>query len=74
VPKTCILLNAPKNELDAILKIVPSENPTVSNLASGDWVDIIAVMDKKEIRYVIPKLKEHGAKSIVEIPLSKIVE
>ena len=74
VPKTCLMLNAPKNKLDAILKILPSENPTISTLASGDWVDIIVVMNKKEVRYIIPKLKEHGAKSIVEIPISKIVE
>jgi len=74
VPKTCLMLNAPKDELDAILEILPSENPTVSTLASGDWIDIVAVMDKKEVRYIIPKLKEHGVKSIVEIPVSKIVE
>jgi len=74
VPKTCLMLNAPKDELDAILKILPSDNPTVSTLASGNWIDIVAVIDKKEVRYIIPKLKEHGAKSIVEIPVSKIVE
>ena len=74
VPKTCLMLNAPKSQLDAILDILPSENPTISTLASGDWVDIVAVMDKKEVRYIIPKLKEYGAKSIVEIPVSKIVE
>jgi len=74
VPKTCLMLNAPKNELEAILEILPSENPTISTLASGNWVDIVAVLNKKEVRYIIPKLKEHGAKSIVEIPVSKIVE
>ncbi|SFV53612.1 ATP phosphoribosyltransferase [hydrothermal vent metagenome] len=74
VPKTCLMLNAPKDELDAILEILPNDNPTVSTLASGDWIDIVAVIDKKEVRYIIPKLKEHGAKSIVEIPVSKIVE
>ena len=74
VPKTCLMLNAPKNELDFILDILPSDNPTVSTLASGDWVDIVAIIDKKEVRYIIPRLKEHGAKSIVEIPVSKIVE
>ncbi len=74
VPKVCLMLNAPEAALDAILEILPSENPTISNLAKGDWVDIMAVMDKNTLRYVIPKLKEHGAKSIIEIPVSKIVE
>jgi ATP phosphoribosyltransferase len=68
------MLNAPTNELDAILEILPNENPTISHLAKGDWIDIMAVVDKKVLRDIIPKLKEHGAKSIVELPVSKIVE
>jgi ATP phosphoribosyltransferase len=74
VPKVCLMLNAPQDKLDAIMEILPSDNPTVSSLAKGDWVDIMAVMDKNVLRYVIPQLKEQGAKSIVEIPVSKIVE
>jgi ATP phosphoribosyltransferase len=74
VPKVCIMLNAPKNELDAIIKIIPNENPTISELAKGDWVDVVAVVNKSVLRDLIPKLKEHGAKSIVEMPVSKIVE
>jgi len=74
VPKVCLMLNAPQDRLDAIMEILPSDNPTVSSLAKGDWVDIMAVMDKNVLRYVIPQLKEQGAKSIVEIPVSKIVE
>ena len=74
VPKVCLMLNAPQAKLDAILEVLPSDNPTVSSLAKGDWVDVMAVVDKSTLRYVMPKLKEHGAKSIVEIPVSKIVE
>jgi ATP phosphoribosyltransferase len=74
VPKVCLMLNAPQDRLDTIMEILPSDNPTVSSLAKGDWVDIMAVMDKSVLRYVIPQLKEQGAKSIVEIPVSKIVE
>ncbi len=74
VPKVCLMLNAPEAELEAILKILPNDNPTVSHLAKGDWVDVMAVVDKGNLRDLIPKLKEHGAKSIVEIPVSKIIE
>ncbi|MEA3419002.1 MAG: ATP phosphoribosyltransferase [Campylobacterota bacterium] len=74
VPKVCLILNAPHNELDSILEILPSDNPTVSHLAKGDWVDVMAVVDKSTLRDVIPKLKEHGAKSIAEMPVSKIIE
>jgi ATP phosphoribosyltransferase len=74
VPKVCLMLNAPEAELEAILEILPNDNPTVSHLAKGDWIDVMAVVDKSFLRDVIPKLKEHGAKSIVEIPVSKIIE
>jgi len=74
VPKVCLMLNAPEAELEAILEILPNDNPTVSHLAKGDWVDVMAVVDKSNLRDLIPKLKEHGAKSIVEIPVSKIIE
>jgi len=73
-PVSCLMLNAPHAQLDTILEILPSENPTVSNLAKGDWVDVMAVVDQSTLRYVIPKLKEQGARAIVELPVSKIVE
>ena len=74
VPKVCLMLNAPQTELESILKILPNDNPTVSHLAKGDWIDVMAVVDKRTLRDVIPRLKEHGAKSIVEIPVSKIID
>ncbi len=74
VPKACLMLNAPADKLEAIMEVLPSENPTVSSLAKGDWVDIMAVVDKSVLRYLIPQLKELGARSVVEIPVSKIVE
>ena len=73
VPKICIMMNAKEADLSKILEILPSENPTISHLAKGDWVDIMAVVDKKMLRDILPKLKECGAKSIVEIPVSKII-
>jgi ATP phosphoribosyltransferase len=74
VPMSYLTLNAPEAELEAILKILPSENPTISHLARGEWVDIQAVVEKKTLREIIPQLKAHGAKAIVELPVSKIVE
>ena len=74
VPKACLMLNAPEAQLENILQILPSENPTISHLAKGDWIDVMAVLDKRTLRDVIPKLKAHGARSIVEIPVSKIID
>ena len=73
IPKVCIMMNVPSNKLEEILAVLPLENPTVSHLAKGDWLDVMAVMDKKVLRDVLPKLKEHGAKSIAELPVNKII-
>ncbi len=74
VPKVCLMMNVPQNTLEEIIKVLPSENPTISHLAKGDWIDIMAVVDKSTLRSLLPALKEHGAKSIVELPVSKIIE
>ncbi len=74
IPKACIMMNVPKDSLDLVLDILPSQNPTVSNLAKGNWIDVMAVMDKRVLRDVLPKLKEAGAKSIVELPINKIID
>ena len=73
IPKVCIMMNVPSSKLEDILALLPAENPTVSHLAKGDWVDIMAVMDKKVLRDVLPKLKAQGAKSITELPINKII-
>jgi len=74
VPMSYLSLNAPEAELEEILEILPSDNPTVSHLAKGNWVDIQAVVEKRTLREIIPRLKALGARSIVELPISKIVE
>jgi len=74
ITKVCIMMNIPSDKLNEILEILPSENPTVSHLAKGEWIDIMAVMDKKVLREVLPKLKACGAKSIVELPINKIID
>jgi len=74
VPKVCLMMNIPADQLENILEILPSENPTISHLAKGDWIDIMAVVDSSVVRYLIPQLKELGAKAIVELPVSKIID
>lgn len=74
VPKVCIMLNAPEARLTEILEVLPCEMPTVSHLSKGDWVDITAVIDKNTLRDVLPLLKAQGARSIIELPISKIID
>ena len=69
-----LMMNAPKENLDKILKLFPDKNPTISTLADESWVDILVIFKKERVRELIPKLKELGVNSIVEFPLNKYIE
>ena len=67
-------LNAPKDKVDEIIRILPSLNfPTVSNLYNTEWVSIESVLHEKEVRKIIPELIKQGAEGIIEYPLNKII-
>lgn len=69
-----IKLNAPKDRLDEIIKVLPSLNfPTVSSLYNTDWVSIESVLNEKEVRRIVPELLKNGAEGIIEYPLNKII-
>lgn len=69
-----IKMNAPKEKLEEIIKVLPSLNyPTVSHLYNSSWISIESVLHEKEVRKIIPKLIELGAEGIVEYPLNKII-
>jgi ATP phosphoribosyltransferase len=42
-------------------------------LSDADWVALNTILEEREVREVIPKLKAVGATGIVEYPLSKVV-
>lgn len=72
--KAGLMLNVKKSNLKAVLKILPAlESPTISELSESDWVAINTIVNEKEIRELIPELKQLGAAGIVEFPLNKIV-
>ena len=69
-----LMLNAPKDKLDAILKVLPSDKkPTVAELSDKDWVDINVILEETLVREIVPDLKQAGAEDIVEYPLNKII-
>ena len=72
--KVGIMLNAPKDKLDEITKIFPSDKkPTVSELNDPKWVAINVILEEKLVRDFVPDLKKAGAEDIVEYPLNKII-
>jgi ATP phosphoribosyltransferase len=69
-----LMMNVKRKDLDNVLKILPAlQKPTISELSNQDWVDINTIIEEKEVREIIPKLKESGASGIVEYPLNKII-
>jgi ATP phosphoribosyltransferase len=69
-----LMMNAPKEKLDAIVAELPALNfPTISHLSDPNWVAVNTILEEAVVRDVIPKLKAAGATGIVEYPLSKVV-
>ncbi len=72
--KVGLMLNVEKQNLDAVLKVLPAlKNPTISHLSDGNWLALNTILDESTVRTIIPRLKDAGAQGIVEYPLNKIV-
>ncbi len=72
--KIGLKLNAPKDTLEAILKILPAEkSPTISALADGTWVAVEVIVEEKQERELIPLLKRAGATGFISYPLNKVI-
>jgi ATP phosphoribosyltransferase len=68
-------LNVAATELTAVTAMLPAmSSPTITSLARGDMNAVEAVVPKRGVNTLIPALKAAGARDILEIPISKIVE
>ncbi len=73
--KVGLMMNVPKDQLKGVLTLLPAlQNPTVSNLASDEWVDVNTIVNESVVRQIIPRLKAAGARGIVEYPLNKVID
>ena len=69
-----ILLNAPNNKLDEIVKILPGmKSPTILPLAEEGWSSVHTVIQKNKFWDVIDELKAIGAEGILVNPIEKMV-
>ncbi|HEX7105695.1 MAG TPA: ATP phosphoribosyltransferase [Acidothermaceae bacterium] len=73
--KVLIKLNVSDSQLNDVLAVLPSMgSPTVTALASGTMHAVESVVEKKGVNMLIPTLKAAGARDILELDISKIVE
>jgi ATP phosphoribosyltransferase len=67
-------LNAPKEKLEQLVKLLPSLNaPTVSPLYQSDWFAVETVVASSVVRDLIPELLKNGGEGIIEYPLNKVI-
>ncbi|MFO0948363.1 MAG: ATP phosphoribosyltransferase [Planctomycetota bacterium] len=73
--KVGLMMNVRKPDLPRILDLLPSlKNPTISPLADETWVAVNTILDEKQVRDLLPRLKIAGAQGIVETPINKIID
>jgi ATP phosphoribosyltransferase len=68
-------LNVGSADLDAVLALLPAmASPTVTRLAHDNMSAVETVVPRRGVNTLIPALKSAGARDILELPISKIVE
>lgn len=72
--KVGLKMNAPRANLQEICGLLPSLHaPTISQQTDPAWVSLEVILDEKQARDLIPRLKRRGASGIVEYPLNKVI-
>jgi len=72
--KIGLKMNVPAAKLNEIVSFLPAEkSPTVSKLADEAWVAVEVILEDKQERELIPRLKRAGATGIITYPLNKVI-
>jgi ATP phosphoribosyltransferase len=72
--KKYILLNAPNEQLDNIIKVLPGmTSPTIMPLAKEGWSSLHSVIADDDFWEVIGNLKKSGAEGILVLPIEKMI-
>ncbi|MFN5475569.1 MAG: ATP phosphoribosyltransferase [Sphingobacteriales bacterium] len=69
-----ILLNAPNDNLDEIVSILPGmKSPTILPLAESGWSSVHSVVSEDTFWDIIEQLKAAGAQGILVVPIEKMI-
>ena len=69
-----LMMNVPKNKLDAVMKILPEgKKPTIAELTDSNWIDLTVILEERLVREIAPDLKAIGVEDIVEYSINKII-
>ena len=66
-------MNVPSNKVEEVSSLLPSLHaPTVNELTDSAWVAIETVVERQDVRTLIPKLRVAGAAGILELDLRNV--
>jgi len=72
--KVGLKMNVPESKLADVISFLPAEkSPTISRLSDGEWVAVEVILEEKQERELIPRLKRAGATGIIAYPLNKVI-
>jgi ATP phosphoribosyltransferase len=72
--KIGLKMNVPQEKLAEVIAFLPAEkSPTVSRLADDAWAAVEVILEEKQERELIPRLKRAGATGIITYPLNKVI-
>jgi ATP phosphoribosyltransferase len=72
--KVGLKMNVPESKLADVISFLPAEkSPTISRLADSDWVAVEVILEEKQERELIPRLKRAGASGIFTYSLNKVI-
>ncbi len=67
-------MNVPEEKVKDVMEILPSLNaPTMSHLYQSNWLAVEVVVNRDQVRELIPALMKRGAEGIIEYPLHKVI-
>lgn len=72
--KVGLKMNCPESILAEVTGFLPAEkSPTISRLNTPGWVAIEVILEEKQERELIPRLKRAGATGIITYPLNRVI-
>ncbi|MDD5439013.1 MAG: ATP phosphoribosyltransferase [Candidatus Omnitrophica bacterium] len=73
--KVGLKMNVHSKNLARVLSLLPAmKKPTIAQLSDKNWCDVDTIISEKDVKILIPRLKEAGAEGIVEYPLNKVID
>lgn len=71
--KVVLKMNVPAARIDEISGLLPSLHaPTVAHLTDPEWLAVETVVDRHQVRTLVPKLKAVGAQGVLELAVNKM--